>query len=238
MIKKRIQKINNFEESKKTKFDKKENLHLSVYDIEGNEISKISIDKKIISLKNNDKLIAQAVRVYLANQRQGTASTKDRGEVSGSTRKIYRQKGTGRARHGSIKAPIFVGGGIVGGPKPKDYSLKLNKKQKKQVFILSLSYKLRNRDVILISDKLLKDNNLKTKLIASFLERMNILDKKNLFVLPNLKNNFYKSLKNISNTFITNYKSINFYQIFNSEKIIFFNSSFEEIKNKFLKTKN
>ena len=107
-------------------------LTVDVYDTRGKVVEKMHLPKDIFGVDVNQQLIAQAVRVYLANKRQGTVSTKTRGEVTGSTRKIYRQKGTGRARHGSIRAPIFVHGGLVFGPKPRDYSMKFPKKMRKQ----------------------------------------------------------------------------------------------------------
>src|SRR3989339_216040 len=117
-------------EEKKPSVKKNITLSVRVFSIDGKEKKTIELNKNIFDVKVSPSLLAQAVRVYLANQRAGTASSKTRSEVVGSTRKIYRQKGTGKARHGSLKAPIFVGGGVVGGPKPRDFSLKINKKQK------------------------------------------------------------------------------------------------------------
>src|SRR3989344_6756187 len=118
-----------------------EGLTIPVYNLEGKEVKTLDVPKEIFSVKPNPKLLAQYVRVYLTNNRQGTASTKTRGEVRGSTRKIYRQKGTGRARHGAITAPIFVGGGVVFGPKPRDYSRKLPQKMKKAALFSALTAK-------------------------------------------------------------------------------------------------
>src|SRR3989338_9847754 len=103
--------------------------------------------KEIFAVEASPRLLAQYVRVYLANRRQGTASAKTRAEVKGSTRKIYKQKGTGKARHGDIKAPIFIGGGVVGGPIPRDFSLKFNKKQKRKVLFYALTLKLKQKDI-------------------------------------------------------------------------------------------
>ena len=135
---------------------KKVNLTIPVYDLDGKEKSTLEVAKEIFGIESNPKLIAQYVRVYHANQRQGTSSTKTRGEVRGSTRKIYRQKGTGKARHGDIKAPIFVGGGVVGGPQPGKHSLKLNKKQIKKSLFTALSLKFNAGDIFALS------NNFKT----------------------------------------------------------------------------
>jgi large subunit ribosomal protein L4 len=116
----------------------------------------IDFPKEMFESIENKPLLAQAVRVYLANQRQGNASTKTRGEVHGTTKKVYKQKGTGRARHGAKKAPIFVGGGIAGGPKPRDYSLKLNKQQKKIALICALTLK-RNEKKLFVLENGTKD---------------------------------------------------------------------------------
>src|SRR3989338_10897476 len=117
---------------KKTTTVKKTSPSLVIYNIEGKEEKTIELPKDIFSVSANPSLLAQAVRVYLVNQRQGNVKVKTRSEVIGSTRKIYRQKGTGKARHGAIKAPIFVGGGVAHGPKQKDYNLKFNKKMRKK----------------------------------------------------------------------------------------------------------
>lgn len=211
-----------------------ENLSLPVYNIKGEEISKVFLSKKIANFKINNKLIAQTIRVYLSNKRQGNASTKDRGEVSGSTRKIYRQKGTGRARHGSIKAPIFVGGGVVGGPKPRDYSLKINKKQKRQALLGAFSFHFKNNNIFVLSDELFSLKEIKTKIVYDLLKKLKIENKKILFVLPQKKTNFYFASRNISNTSFINSQSINSYDILRNQKIVFFESSFEEIKKNFL----
>lgn len=216
------------------KIEKKDNLSLPVYDFKAKEIDSLSLPKEIFKFKINEKLLAQSVRVYLANQRQGTVSTKDRGEVAGSTRKIYRQKGTGRARHGSIKAPIFVGGGIVGGPKPRDYSLKINKKQKKQAIFASLSLQLKNKNIIIFSDKILSIEP-KTKKIFELLKNFNLNDKKVLFVLPKIEKKFILAARNIKKVDFIDAKSINAYKILSYQKLIFFESSIEEIKKNFIK---
>src|SRR6185437_7247197 len=117
-------------------------VSVDVVGIDGKVTGKIALPGEIFGEKLNKALLAQAVRVYLANQRQGNASTKTRGEVDGSTRKIYRQKGTGRARHGSVRAPIFVHGGIAHGPKPRDFSLTMPQKMKQKALFSALSTKL------------------------------------------------------------------------------------------------
>ncbi|MCX7955740.1 MAG: 50S ribosomal protein L4 [Patescibacteria group bacterium] len=212
-------------------------LSLPVYDLDGKESKNISLTKEIFKSDINDKLIAQSVRVYLFNQRQGTASTKTRGEVSGSTRKIYRQKGTGRARHGDIKAPIFVGGGVVGGPKPKDYSLKINKKQNKKAIFGSLSLQFKNNNILILNDDILSQKP-KTKIIFNFLKKLNLNNKKITFILPKKSDNFILSIRNINNVDFITSESISCFKILNCQKLIFFEKSLNDIKKILLKIDN
>lgn len=210
-------------------------LMIPVYDIKGKEINQIELPKEIFNYKVNKSLIAQALRVYQFNQRQGTASTKTRGEVIGSTRKIYRQKGTGRARHGSIKAPIFVGGGVAGGPKPKKYSLKITKKQKRKAIFSGLTFMFKNKKIIGLDKKTLTIDS-KTKYITQFLKSLNLINKKIVFILPKMeKNNFVLAARNIQGVNIIDVKSLNIFQVFNYDRLIFFEDSIEIIKNHFLK---
>src|SRR5581483_3879222 len=122
-------------------------LSASVYDLKGKAIGRVTLPSEVFGVEENPHLLAQAVRVYLANQRQGTVSTKTRGEVQGSTRKIYRQKGTGRARHGGIRAPIFVHGGIVFGPKPREFSLSMPQKMRRLALFTALSGKVKDGEL-------------------------------------------------------------------------------------------
>lgn len=220
---------------KSVKAKKSTGLTVSVLDVKGLKKKTMELPKEIFSVEGNPKLLAQYVRVYLANQRQGTASTKTRGEVSGSTRKIYRQKGTGRARHGDIKAPIFVGGGIVGGPKPRDYSLKLNKKQKRQSLFLALTMKQKDQAVIIADEGLMKIEP-KTKLVMGFLSGAGLEHKKVLFVLPKIeRNNLILAGRNIPGVEFVDAVSINPYGLLNSEKIVFVEGALPILEKHFLK---
>lgn len=213
-------------------------LVIPSYDINGKEQGVFELSKKAFSVSVKPQLLAQAVRVYLFNQRQGTASTKTRGEVNGSTRKIYRQKGTGKARHGDIKAPIFVGGGIVGGPKPKDYALSLSKKQKRKAFFGALTLKLKEKNIIGLLDSAIKIQP-KTKNVVAFLKSMKFDDKKVTFVLPKIeKNNFVMAANNLPKIKLIDCQSLNTYEVLNSEKLIFFEKAMEIFNNKFLKNEN
>lgn len=221
--------------TEQTEKKKTSSLTLSVFDLSGKEKKFLELSKEIFSQEAKPTLLAQAVRVYLANQRSGTASAKTRGEVAGSTRKIYRQKGTGRARHGSIKAPIFVGGGVVGGPSPKDHSLEFNKVQRQKAFFGSLTLKLKEKNIIGLEDQALKDAS-KTKIVANFLKSLNLKRDKVTFVLPKIeKNNFVLSVRNIEGAEILEASSLNTYQVLNTGTLIFFESAVNQLEKHFIK---
>lgn len=213
-------------------------LSVKVYDAKGTEKKTVELSKEIFSQKENPSLLAQYVRVYLANQRQGTASAKTRGEVTGSTRKIYRQKGTGKARHGSIKAPIFIGGGVVGGPKPKDYSLKMSKKQRRIAFFVALTLKQKAHELF-AADKDLMTIEPKTNLVVHFLSQTGLKNKKVLFVIPKMaKSNFIFAARNISGVSIVDAISLNPYMLLNAGNIIFVDDALSVLEKHFLKNEN
>lgn len=195
-------------------------LSIPLYNLKGDTIKSLTVAKDLFKSEINKKLIAQYVRVYLANQRGGKASAKTRGQVTGSTRKIYRQKGTGRARHGSIKAPIFVGGGVVGGPNPRDFSLKMSKKQKRVVMLSALSSKFEENAVSGLDATFSKISG-KTKEFASFLKSQSVSKKDSvLLILPKMeKNNLVLAVRNIPNIIMSDATSINPYLILKSKKI-------------------
>lgn len=157
--------------SKKSLIGKPTNLSVSVYSLTGRTVGTLNLPIKVFGQKVNKKLLAQAVRVYLANQKTHWSSTKTRSEVKGSTRKIWKQKGTGRARHGGIRAPIFVGGGIALGPKPRKVILDLPKKMRKKALIHALSQKVKDNEVFGISG--LDKATGKTKEMAQLLKQLN-----------------------------------------------------------------
>lgn len=213
-------------------------LTISIYDVNGKEEKNVELPKDIFGVKVNSKLLAQYVRVYLINQRQGTASTKTRSEVIGSTRKIYRQKGTGKARHGDIKAPIFVGGGIVGGPKSKTYHARLNKKVRKLAMQMALSLKVQEKNILGLTDELTKIKP-KTKVIADLFKKMNLYHNKILMVLPDKKkNNLILAMRNMPRLEITDTMSLNPYQILNHNKILFLEEAIKVINNRINKDEN
>lgn len=211
----------------------------NVYNMEGKIVSKVNLPKEVFSAKVNDSLMAQAVRVYLANQRMGTASTKNRGEITGTTKKVWRQKGTGRARHGSRKAPIFVGGGVAFGPRPRDYSLKIPKKMKRAALFSALSYKQNNGEIKLITglEKILP----KTKLMAKVVKKLGFDSKKInvLLVMPDkAKNGFenvYRAGKNIEGLKILNANAINTYEVLDNQSVLFMKDAVLAVEKHFLK---
>ena len=229
-------------QKKKTKSEKKSvtpkrmkvNLTIPVYDLKGKEQTTLEVAKEIFGIESNLKLVAQYIRVYHANQRQGTSSAKTRGEVKGSTRKIYRQKGTGKARHGDIKAPIFVGGGVVGGPRPGDFSLKMNKKQIKKALFVALSLKFKAGDIFALS-KNFYNIEPKTKIFAEFLKTVGLSEIKTLLIVNKRKEkNLVLATRNLNNVNLIDAMSINAYEILNNEKILFLEEALPIMEKHFL----
>lgn len=219
---------------RKAKVNQEVSMNISLFDVTGKEVKQISLSEKLFNATVNKQVLAQYMRVYLANQRQGNASTKDRKEIVGSTKKIYKQKGTGNARHSSRKAPIFVGGGVQGGPKPKDFSLNINKKQKKQALLASLTLKAQEGSVAAMVNDVL-DMKIKTKEFASFMGTVGYTDSKTLIVLPEMKkNNLVLSTRNIPNVTLIQAANINPYILLNSRKIIFIEDSLSKLEDHFL----
>lgn len=214
---------------------------ISVYDLKGKEVAKILLPKEIFGEKVNEKLISQAVRVFLANQRQGTRKVKTRGEVVGSRRKIWRQKGTGRARHGDRYAPIFVGGGIAHGPRQKDYSLRLNKKARKRALFSALSAKL-NEDKIKVVKGISSLGN-KTKEMVEFLENLKLLgknkklDEKVLMVLTKREENIIRAGGNIGKLKMMEAEMINCYEVLKREWLVLDKEAVKVLKERFLSEK-
>ena len=214
-------------------------VKVDVFDIKGKLTGKISLPEEIFAVEVNKKLIAQAIRVYLANQRQGTASTKTRGEVRGSRRKIWRQKGTGRARHGDKYAPIFVGGGIAHGPKPKSFSLKMPKKMKRKALFGVLTSKLKEKQLLVVSG--LEKIKSKTKEISKIMENLKVkmkngkLKSKVLLVIPKKTENVILAGKNLENLVLCQADLLNPYQVLNAEKLVLMKEAIRVLKKTFLK---
>ena len=204
-------------------------MELKVYNINGTDTGRsITISDSLVGIEPNDHAIWLDVKHYLANQRQGTHKSKERSEVKGSSRKIKRQKGTGGARAGNIKSPLMVGGGRVFGPKPRDYSFKLNKKVKRLARISALTYKAKESNLIIVED--FRFDTPKTKNMAKLLIDLKINEKKSLFVLNNQDNFVILSARNLSDVNITDPKSVNTYEILRANNVIFSETAIKEIE--------
>ncbi|MCL5019453.1 MAG: 50S ribosomal protein L4 [Patescibacteria group bacterium] len=213
-------------------------LKQSVYDIKGKIVESISLPKEIFNVKINNQLMAQAVRVYLSNQRRGTVKTKSRGEVNKTTKKAYRQKGTGRARHGAMSAPIYVGGGVAFGPRPRDYSLSLPQKMKKASLFSALSSKLKDGEIKILTG--LEKIQPKTKLMAQVIKSLNFeskskVDNKLLLITANGADDVRQAGRNIKGLSILDAKQINTYEVLDNRGIILMKGALEVIENNFIK---
>ncbi|AGY54659.1 MAG: 50S ribosomal protein L4 [Petrimonas sp.] len=194
-------------------------MELSVYKIDGTESGKkVTLDSAVFGVEPNDHAIYLDVKQYLANQRQGTHKSKEKWEVAYSTKKIVRQKGSGGARHGSIKSPTYVGGGRVFGPKPRDYSFKLNKKLKQLARFSALSYKVKEQALTLVEPFVLEAP--KTKDMLKIIKNLKVNDRKILFVLPENSNNIYLSSRNLPNVKVISVSEINTYDLVNATTLI------------------
>ena len=195
-------------------------MELAVLKIDGTESGKkVTLNEAIFGLEPNDHAIYLDVKQYLANQRQGTHKTKDRSEVAYSTKNIVRQKGSGGARHGSIKSNIFVGGGRAFGPKPRDYGFKLNRKLKQLARFSALSYKAQGEAITIVEPFTMETP--KTKQFIGILNNIKSNDRKVLFVLPENSNNIYLSSRNLENVKVITVGELNTYDIMNSTKLVF-----------------
>ena len=194
-------------------------MTLPVLKIDGTPSGKeVTLNEAIFGIKPNDHAIYLAVRQYLANNRQGTSKTKDRSEVDRSTKKLGRQKGGGGARHGSTKAGIFVGGGNIHGPKPRDYSFKLNKKLKQLARLSALSYKAQDNAIVMVEPFEMAAP--KTKELLSILSNIKAGDRKILFILPESSDNIFLSSRNIPNVNVITVDEINTYEIMDATSVV------------------
>ena len=189
----------------------------------------VSLSADVFGIEPNDHAIWLDVKSYLANQRQGTSKAKQRNEISGSSKKLKKQKGTGGARAGNIKNPQFKGGGRIFGPQPRDYSFKLNKKVKDLARKSALSYKATGNSIAVLEDFSLDVP--KTKQYVNLLNALSLSDKKTLLVLPDLNENLVKSGRNIQNTKIISVNQINTFDLVNAEHVILVESAIGKIDN-------
>ena len=190
---------------------------IDVLDMQGKKVSTLELSETVFGKEVNEALIHSVIVNYLANQRQGTQSTKTRSEVSGGGRKPWRQKGTGRARHGSTRSPIWTKGGIALGPKPRSYKYKLNKKEKQNAIKMILSSKLAENKIIVL-DKL-EVSEIKTKSIVNVMNNLNV-EGRTLLVLAERNENVIKSARNIEKMHISNTDVLNAYELLNNKQIV------------------
>ncbi len=199
-------------------------MEYTVYKTTGEDSGrKIELSDSIFGIEPNDHAIYLDVKQYMANKRQGTHKSKERSDVSGSTRKIKKQKGTGTARAGSIKSPLFRGGGRAFGPRPRDYFFKLNKKLKKLARRSALSYKAKNNELIIVED--FNFELPKTKEFISLKNNLKIDDKNSLFVLSGQNKNVYLSSRNLQRTKVVTVSELSTYELLHAKSIVFVESS-------------
>ncbi len=194
-------------------------MEVSVLNIKGEDTGKkVVLNDAIFNIEPNDHAIYLDVKQFMANQRQGTAKAKERSEVSGSTRKLGRQKGGGGARRGDINSPVLVGGGRVFGPKPRDYSIKVNKKVKALARRSALSYKVRENALVVIEDFTIEAP--KTKQFVEIINNLKVDGKKALFVLPASDKNVYLSARNLERVWVTLASALNTYNVLNADVMV------------------
>ncbi len=204
-------------------------MELTVYKIDGSATAKtVTLNDKIFNVEPNDHAIWLDVKQYLANQRQGTHNTLERSTVSGSTRKLKRQKGTGGARAGSIKSPTIRGGATVFGPHPRDYGFKLNKKVKRLARFSAFTYKQQEGCITVVED--FTFNTPRTKDYKAMLKSLNLEGKKTLLLLPELDNNVIRSGRNLQRTNIMRAIDANTYHVLNANNLIICESSLKELE--------
>ena len=209
-------------------------MEVKVVNISGKETgAKVQLPEAVFGIQPSDHAIYLDVKQYLANQRQGTHKSKQRNEIAGSTRKLYKQKGTGGARAGSIKSPLFNGGGRVFGPQPRDYSFKLNKKLKSLARKSALSYKAQDNNVVVLED--FSFDSIKTKNYINLVNALNLAGEKTLLVLPAQNNNIYLSSRNIQKAKVITAADLNTYDVLNAGKLLLTADSLKTLEEAFAK---
>ncbi|SDP03265.1 LSU ribosomal protein L4P [Mucilaginibacter sp. OK268] len=195
-------------------------MEVNVLNVSGKETgAKVQLPESVFGIEPNDHAIYLDVKQYLANQRQGTHKAKQRNEIAGSTRKLYKQKGTGGARAGSVKSPLFNGGGRVFGPQPRDYSFKLNKKLKSLARKSALSYKAKDNNILVLED--FSFDSIKTKNYIKMEADLNVTNDKTLLVVAGAENNnVYLSSRNLKKTKVISVEQLNTYDVLNAGKLL------------------
>ena len=204
-------------------------MKLKVLDIKGKETGRTAeLSEKVFGVEPNDHAIYLDVKQHLASKRQGTHKAKERAEIVGSTRKIKKQKGTGTARAGSIKSPIFKGGGRVFGPRPRNYRFKLNKKLKRLARASALSQKANDKELLIVED--FSFESPKTKEFLKVLENLKLNNKKSLFVFADANNNVYLSSRNLKRHTVLTFSELNTYRILNNDILVISESVIEKLE--------
>ena len=204
-------------------------MELKVHNIKGKETDKkVKLDKLVFGIEPNDHAIYLDVKQYLANNRKGLHKAKERAEIAGSTRKIKKQKGTGTARAGSIKNPLFRGGGRVFGPRPRSYDQKINKKVKRLARKSALAYKVKNKEILILEDFNLSNPN--TSDYLNIIKAFGLETKKTLLVTSEINNNIYLSSRNLKNSKVVINSELNTYEITDANNILILESAVEGIE--------
>lgn len=199
-------------------------MEVAVYNIKGEDTGrKVTLNDSVFAIEPNNHAVYLDVKRYLANCRQGTHKSKERSEVSGSTRKLHKQKGGGVSRIGDINSPVLVGGGRVFGPRPRTYEFKLNKKVKQLARKSALSYKAQDNQIIVVEDFTFEAP--KTKEFVNFAKNIQVADKKVVMVLADQNKNVYLSARNLANVEIVTASSLNTYRILNNKALVLSESS-------------
>lgn len=210
-------------------------MELSVIQYTGEDTGKkVTLAKEIFEIIPNDHAIYMDIKHILANKRQGTHKTKERGEVAGSTRKIKKQKGTGGARAGSIRSPLFRGGGRIFGPKPRDYGFKMNKKLKQLAKRSALAYKAQKGNITVLEDCIFPLS--KTKAYVDMLDRLQLSKQKTLFVLPTVDKNIILASRNIPYSKVMLVDQINTFDLLNANKLLISETALEKLTQNFIKS--
>lgn len=206
-------------------------MELAVYNIKGEDTGKkVTLNDEVFAIAEpNEHAVYLDVKQYLANQRQGTHKAKERSEVSGSTKKLGRQKGGGGARHGDINSPVMVGGGRVFGPRPRNYSFKLNKKVKALARRSALTFKAQGGQILVVED--FNFEAPKTKEFVNFAKNIKVYGEKTVLVLPSQNKNVYLSARNIEKTFVITAAELNTYRILDNKKLVVTESSVAVLNN-------
>jgi len=209
-------------------------MEVNVLNLSGKETgAKVQLPENVFGIEPNDHAIYLDVKQYMANQRQGTHKSKQRNEIAGSTRKLHKQKGTGGARAGSIKSPLFNGGGRIFGPQPRDYSFKLNKKLKQLARKSALSYKAKENGILVLDA--VDFDTVKTKNYLALVNALNVADEKTLLVLPGYNNNVYLSSRNLKKAKVIAASDLNTYEVLNATKLLLTADSVKILEEAFAK---